>query len=1273
MLKAGAVCAVFFSFPLFGAEASKKPFDLPSDAAERTLKSFAAQSGLEVLFVTDVTENIQTNAVKGEFTPRVAIDRMLAGTALIATENKQTGAFKIQRDHDPSGPSAAQKTGDSPKSKKKTDNELNGPTKTMSPKTRHTLLGALFAVFTASDSLQAQALAPAADTPSSRPKEGLVELSPFVVSSEKDTGYQATSTLAGTRLSTPIKDLAASISIYTKDFLEDIGATSSNELLIYATGMEASGPGGTISASTNLLDFERPYGEAARTDPQGVGSRSRGLAAPTFTRGYFATSIAFDSYNTAAVTVNRGPNAALFGIGSAAGVVDTTLLAADLNRNTNKVVFRYGNNNAMRESVDFNRVLIPKVLAARVALLRDNQKYNQRPAFEDKKRIYGTLTFQPFKTTSFRGNFESGSTYANRPITLMVNNDVSSVWLAAGRPGYDWTLYDDPAKNPAAATQAAGAATEGNLIGTNNIGGPVFIYSNPTDQTPSYTFTAANRTTTTYAADAIASQIFNPLVNRDQATDSARFLHTFNLWDLPAAYWTTATLAAAGARGQQPGYVPVGMKLQSFSDYAAFDWRNRLIDESGRQSDSFHAFNLALSQTAWGDRIGLEIAYDRQRVDRRGRDAFFGGSNLNRIMIDVNATLPTGQPNPNYGRPFVTGSNLQWRDIFQDNDAQRATAYIKYDFKELSQTWGKWLGRHTLTGLYENRGSTTANYVHQLAARSALLDKLPGNIFQNSRRPTFITYVGPSLIGNNNPLRLEPVQIPAFTAGPAAAVSDFVRAANQTDPGHFETSPASFVDINGGGSAQREVIKSQTVVLQSYWWKDHLITMLNWRRDEDYFVQRAISYVENPNDRLDPGQTFYGLDDFRFPHTPPLNMTQETTAYGVVLAWPKELVKLPKGTDLSGFFNQSSNFTPVAGRVDYLARPWSPPKGTTKEYGLNFSAFDGKLNVRLNRFDTAIQGTSSSPTFISNYRSALLTVPATWATEGNLNPQLAAQRNADIELLFSVLPANFRQLYLYSVSGTSPNIVSSVNTGAVPNTTDISDFRARGLEMDVTYNVTKNWRVLLNVAKEETVRTNQYPFSRYLAALMKPVWDKLSNRPVGHYPTGFQPGDTLPANVQTYGQYLDQNIYVPLASAIASEGSVSAEQRKWRANFVTNYTFDHDSLFGAKLKGWGIGGAVRWQDKLAIGYPGSRDPDGTVHFDIQNPFYVPPLTNVDGWVSYARRVWDNKLHWKLQLNVSNIVNNGDLVGVTAQSWNGTVGQYRLPPERRWYLTSTFSF
>ena len=133
---------------------------------------------------------------------------------------------------------------------------------------------------------------------SGRAAEPVVELSPFVVNSSKDTGYQATSTLAGTRLNTPLKDLGAAISIYTKEFLDDIGATNSSELLIFATSMDAARSGRQLRRRHQR--HQRRYVRlptALRENPQGAAGRAV-LSAPTFTRDFFTSLIDIDTYNT---------------------------------------------------------------------------------------------------------------------------------------------------------------------------------------------------------------------------------------------------------------------------------------------------------------------------------------------------------------------------------------------------------------------------------------------------------------------------------------------------------------------------------------------------------------------------------------------------------------------------------------------------------------------------------------------------------------------------------------------------------------------------------------------------------------------------------------------------------------------------------------------------------------------------------------------------------------------------------------------------------------
>ena len=77
--------------------------------------------------------------------------------------------------------------------------------------------------------------------------EETVELSPFVVNSSQNTGYQAASTLAGTRLNTDLKDVGAAVSVYTPEFLEDINVTKIEDILTYTASTEGGGMNGNFS------------------------------------------------------------------------------------------------------------------------------------------------------------------------------------------------------------------------------------------------------------------------------------------------------------------------------------------------------------------------------------------------------------------------------------------------------------------------------------------------------------------------------------------------------------------------------------------------------------------------------------------------------------------------------------------------------------------------------------------------------------------------------------------------------------------------------------------------------------------------------------------------------------------------------------------------------------------------------------------------------------------------------------------------------------------
>ena len=255
--------------------------------------------------------------------------------------------------------------------------------------------------------IHAQQVVPA--TGSTLPKdEAAFILNPFTVQSERDTGYQAQSSLAGSRLNTPIKDLAAGISVLTRDFITDVGATNINELLIFSAGAEAAGSQGNFGAAS-----ADDTGNAVRNSPQSA-TRTRGLAAPTNTRGFFTTAIPLDEYNTDFVTVNRGANAILFGIGSPAGVIDTTLVGASLSKNSSKIAHRYGDTGSNRLSLALNRVLLPQKLAIRLNAVKDDERFKQEPAFENKERLYGALTWKPLTKTTVRGSYEKVRINSNK-------------------------------------------------------------------------------------------------------------------------------------------------------------------------------------------------------------------------------------------------------------------------------------------------------------------------------------------------------------------------------------------------------------------------------------------------------------------------------------------------------------------------------------------------------------------------------------------------------------------------------------------------------------------------------------------------------------------------------------------------------------------------------------------------------------------------------------------------------------------------------------------
>lgn len=144
-------------------------------------------------------------------------------------------------------------------------------------------------------------------------------------------------------------------------------------------------------------------------------------------------------------------------------------------------------------------------------------------------------------------------------------------------------------------------------------------------------------------------------------------------------------------------------------------------------------------------------------------------------------------------------------------------------------------------------------------------------------------------------------------------------------------------------------------------------------------------------------------------------------------------------------------------------------------------------------------------------------------------------------------------------------------------------------------------------------------------------------------------------------------VLTPILNARARDGTVSQEQRRKRINLITSYDFAE-----GPLAGFGAGGAYRWQDEIAAGYPKIVSPEtGAIIDDVTRPIFGPSTYNVDLWFSYSRPLSD-KIDWKIQLNIRNAFGDDDYIPVRYNP-DGFIAVVRNPNPRSTWLTNTFSF
>jgi hypothetical protein len=658
-------------------------------------------------------------------------------------------------------------------------------------------LASLFAILLAQP-VMAQQVAPAApERPSDNTKPVPVEtvregeaakqddtlvLSPFVVTTSNDKGYFAANTLAGSRLNTNLADLGASISVVTKQQMDDTASTDINDIFRYEVNTEGSltyTPATQSMRNDGVLDVIAggTQGSAVASYTNAGANRVRGLGSPSAAINYYPTngSLPFDSYNTQSVELSRGPNSMLFGLGSPAGIANQTTASALLNRNTTQVAFRTDQYGSFRSSLNFNQGIIHDKVAIYGAALYDDRRFRREPSFDKTERYYGAITVKPFSKTTIRANFEKYSNENHRPNTLTPRDYVTQ-WNLAGQPYYDAVSHKilslktgkelsmmvnnnsntayaqqlrdfiraQPSYNPALRGTSATAfnGTDTNFTFYNGVA----IFGNTNWGVPANWVAGTTANNILFVPGigevnqgrSIMQIADGQLVNWFRPTYQYSYLTSWGTATNPAAnpptypttgsvyanptwsdvYTRTYTSSAAWTAAGN-GILGSSYRYPGVTDQSIYDWESININSMNFGSANNKNYNVELEQELpWN--MHFSGGWFRQDYQQR-TNYTVAQLNVATLFVDTNKYLLDGTPNPYFGKPYVEDQDPDSYYNSSLDDHYRAMLAWTPDFTRNSG-WTKWLGRHQVLGLWsrdEYMATSIRQRLHYIASSSA--------------------------------------------------------------------------------------------------------------------------------------------------------------------------------------------------------------------------------------------------------------------------------------------------------------------------------------------------------------------------------------------------------------------------------------------------------------------------------------------------------------------------------------------------------------------------
>ena len=200
-----------------------------------------------------------------------------------------------------------------------------------------------------------------------------------------DIGYRATQTGTATKTDTPLRNVPQSVSVITKQQIEDQKILSIQDAVKYVPGIIIH---------------------------QGEGNRDqisiRGMVASTadfFVNGVRDDGQIFrDLYNSERVEVLKGPSAMIFGRGGAGGVVNRVTRQADFTTIREGTV-EYGSFDHKRATIDVGQALNPLLAFRMTGVYENSGSYRDHVELE-RWGVNPTVTFKPSDSTRIKLGFE---------------------------------------------------------------------------------------------------------------------------------------------------------------------------------------------------------------------------------------------------------------------------------------------------------------------------------------------------------------------------------------------------------------------------------------------------------------------------------------------------------------------------------------------------------------------------------------------------------------------------------------------------------------------------------------------------------------------------------------------------------------------------------------------------------------------------------------------------------------------------------------------------